>query len=88
MKLILNPEKFKHISEESSYNHNYYKHISQGFHDTTKILEIFNENSEFYEFYLIDEDDRKTFLGCGHNSINSDIHKLNEIIIDFKLNYV
>jgi len=83
MELILKPKEFKHISKDSSYNHNFYEYIGMNHVNNKTILEICHEDYDFYEYFLI-RGNENIFLGCCNDSIQSE---LDEIRIDFQLFY-
>lgn len=73
MELVLNPDAFTHLNEVSTYNHNYYKNKNQ------TILEICNEEHYFYEFFLVEENGGRLFLGCSLSSLSQN----DVVVIDF-----
>lgn len=73
MELVLNPDTFKKLKDNSLYNHNYY----EGKYQT--ILEVCKEDYNFNEFYLVREGEENLFLGCSSDSLGSS----GIVIIDF-----
>lgn len=59
MILKLKAEEFKHNSERSFYNHNWYIHK-----DGSQILEVSEEFGGSY-FYYMDSAPNETFIGCS-----------------------
>ncbi len=85
MKLTLNSADFKHLSEKSSYNHNFYKYIGDDVHNITEIYEISYEDYGYCSYYLKNEDIPDVFLGCSQGY---GLEELNSIVeIDFRLFY-
>jgi hypothetical protein len=83
MKLILQTKDFKHIQEESIYNHNIYKYLDPSSVSEIQILEVCHEDYDFYEYHMI-VNKIQTFLGCSPKGIDNDS---GETIIDFQLYY-
>lgn len=79
MNLIFNQSEFEHQVERSNYNSNYYKHKKLEY----VVHEICHEDYDFQEFYLIEEDGQKIFLGCSQNGFGDG----DNVSIDFKVFY-
>lgn len=82
MKLLIETKDFKHIEEESFYNHNYYMYYGSSSLLIKKILEICHEDLNFYEFYMTTMDDKEIFIGCANEGFSSPL-----ITIDFGVFY-
>ena len=69
MTININVNELNHLKEESHYNYNFYSYGNMGL----KLLQICHEESDTYDYYLIDEDN-KVLLGsaggCDESAID------------------
>jgi len=77
--LILNKKEFVHLTEKSSYNHNYYKNTKRNY----EIFEECEEDYNSYSFFVV-EGKSEVFIGCTQESISEDIEEKPELEIDFR----
>ena len=69
MKIQLLPSEFIHVDDSSTYNHNHYQ--SKDGNMYIMVLEICNEDYDFFEYYLVDNC-KEVFLGCSKNSLSNE----------------
>lgn len=82
MKIKLISKDFQHLSENSTYNHNFYKCNSSNM--GVVLLEICNEDYNYFSFYLVDGNEQ-SFLGCSAHGLSET--KEVEVEIDFLCYY-
>lgn len=78
MKIILKQTDFKHLTELSKYNNNFYEHKELKY----IVFELCHEDYNYYSFFLM-EMGLKIFIGDSMDGFSLPIDK-DEIEIDFK----
>jgi len=79
-KILISASDIVSVTEESSYNRNYYRLKNSNVSAT--ILEVCHEDDNFYE-YLIVDGNKEIFIGCSENSLDEGV----AVEIDFLYYY-